>query len=154
MVSFFNTSTDIDELFDFDETIPHISVESEATPSQCVKSPLFAPPLSPFRPRSMEKYNLPGGDEDPFDDSSVVPTETTSTLSSPQLSSSMPIAITPPSRSFLAAGLGLDEDEDDGTMQGLIRRISLKNTRSGPGSFAEQRMLWDIPGDHYRSLPS
>jgi hypothetical protein len=105
----------------------------------------------------MEKYNLPGDeehfDEDPFDELRNLPTNGTSPkeILSPA-SSSRPIAITPPSRSFVKTGLGLEDDSDDGGMQGLIN--SLKNTRSGPGSFAEQRMLWDIPGDHYRSVPS
>src|SRR5271170_558369 len=153
-----------DEMFDFDETIPGGAVESDTTgsrsssspdsPVQPVRSPLFAPPLSPFRRRSMEKYHLPD-DEDPFDDPSLytksngVQTEEKAPEDElPALASSRPIAITPPSRSFLAEGLGVDEEEDEGGLKGLIERISLKNTRSGPrASFADQKMLWDIPGD-------
>ena len=160
-----------DEMFDFDETIPSVAVESDSTgsrsssspdsPVQPVRSPLFAPPLSPFRRRSMEKYHLPD-DDDPFDDPSlyqksnaVQKEEKTPEDELPALASSRPIAITPPSRSFLAEGLGVDEDEDEGGIKGLIERISLKNTRSGPrASFADQKMLWDIPGDYYRSVTS
>ena len=158
-------------MFDFDETIPGISLESDTTgsptasqassPTQPTRSPLFAPPLSPFRRRSVEKYNLPGDDDDPFDDRPNFPRKANGVqIKDPEedlsvLSSSKPIAITPPSRSFLAEGLGVDEDEDEGGMKGLIERISLKNTHSGPkSSFADQRMLWDIPGDYYRSIPS
>lgn len=159
-----------DEMFDFDETIPGVAVESDSTgsrsssspdsPVQPVRSPLFAPPLSPFRRRSIEKYDLPD-DEDPFDDPSHgtkangVQREEKIHEELPALSSSRPIAITPPSRSFLAEGLGVDEEEDEGGIKGLIERISLKNTRSGPrASFADQKMLWDIPGDYYRSVTS
>ena len=131
-----------------------------SSPTQPTRSPLFAPPLSPFRRRSVEKYDLPG-DDDPFDDRPTFPTKANGVQSKdPEedltvLSSSKPIAITPPSRSFLEEGLGVDEDEDEGGMKGLIERISLKNTRSGlKSSFADQRMLWDIPGDYYRSVPS
>src|SRR5271170_8409291 len=71
-----------DEMFDFDETIPGGAVESDTTgsrsssspdsPVQPVRSPLFAPPLSPFRRRSIEKYDLPGGEEDYFDEPPIV----------------------------------------------------------------------------------
>lgn len=132
-----------------------------SSPTQPTRSPDFQPPLSPFRRRSVEKYHLPGDDDDPFDDVSNFPTKTNGVqIQNPEedlsvLSSSKPIAITPPPRSFLAEGLGVDEDEDEGGMKGLIERISLKNTRTGLKSgFADQRMLWDIPGDYYRSVPS
>jgi hypothetical protein len=153
----------LDELFDFDETIPSVAIDPQiplsnpiSPSSQPVKSPLFAPPLSPFRRRSIEKYTLPDeeeyeDDEDLFD--GAVATEP----SPPEISSSYskPIAITPPSRSFLADGLGVDEDDEDGGMKGLIERISLKNNQTkGKKRFSEQRMLWDIPGDFYRSVPS
>jgi hypothetical protein len=147
-----------------------VEVDSELTipdssfpllPSQPVRSPLFVPPLSPFRRRSVEKYDLPDDEEEYFDEPPDPP-DSNDTHQSPEeedelpaLSSSKPIAITPPSRSFLAAGLGLDESEDDGGMKGLIERISLKNTRSGTkNSFADQKALWDIPGDYYRSVTS
>lgn len=137
-------------------------VSSQASPpAQSGRSPLFAPPLSPFRRRSVEKYDLPGDNDEPFDDLSDFPTKPNGVLiQDPKedlsiLPSSKPIAITPPTRSFLPEGIGTDEDEDEGGMKGLIERISLKNTRSGPkSSFADQRMLWDIPGDYYRSVPS
>ena len=156
----------VDELFDFDETIPNIRLELDitgpwestqaASPTQPVRSPLFAPPLSPFRRRSIEKYDLPGDDNDPYDDSSNIPSiingiQFKDEKDLPLLTSSKPIAITPPPRSFLAKRYGVDEDEDEGGMKGLIERISLKNTRSS--DFADQRMLWDIPGDYYRSVP-
>lgn len=156
---------EIDELFDFDETIPTLA-DSESTtdkssqplpPNQVSRSPVFKPPLSPFRRRSVKKYDLPGDDEDPFDDPANVPKFDTSEAVEDQLSSSSskPIAITPPSRSFLVEGLGLDEEEDEGGMKELIERISLKSTQTGPKtSFADQRALWDIPGDYYRSVPS
>ena len=157
----------IDELFDFDETIPTSAAELESTPSrsssqssypnQSSGSPPFGPPLSPFRRRTIEKYHLPGDEDDVFEEPSNLPKSNgvdheDDVLSS---SSSKPIAITPPSKSFLAEGLGVEEDDDEGGMKGLIERISLKNTRSGlKTSFADQRMLWDIPGDYYRSVPS
>jgi hypothetical protein len=132
-----------------------------SSPTQSARSPVFAPPLSPFRRRSVEKYDLPGDNDDPLDDPSDFPTKTKGfIIQGPKedlsgLSSSKPIAITPPSRSFLPEGIGADEDEDEGGMKGLIERISLKNSHSGPkSSFADQRMLWDIPGDYYRSVPS
>jgi len=158
-------------MFDFDETIPSVAVESDTTgsqsssspasPVQPVRSPLFAPPLSPFRRRSVEKYDLPD-DDDPFDDPSLLPAKANGVRKDkdpedelPALASSRPIAITPPSRSFLAEGLGVDEEDDEGGIKGLIERISLKNTRSGSrASFADQKMLWDIPGDYYRSVTS
>lgn len=162
----------VDEMFDFDETIPSVAVEydttgsrsssSPASPIQPVRSPLFAPPLSPFRRRSVEKYDLQD-DDDPFDDRSLYPTNKVNGIEKgkepedelPALSSSRPIAITPPSRSFLAEGLGVDEEDDEGGIKGLIERISLKNTRSGSrASYADQKMLWDIPGDYYRSVTS
>jgi hypothetical protein len=160
--------TNKDELFDFDETIPNISIENpnsiptSSIPAQ-IRSPLFAPPLSPFRPRSIEKYLLPSSpteEENPLDNPALENGGTKTGRESPFSSSvlsesySKPIAITPPSRSFLKEGLGLEDDCDEGGMKGLIERISLKNTRSGRGRFGEQRMLWDIPGDHYRSVPS
>jgi len=109
----------------------------------------------------MEKYHLPDY-EDPFyypslyqKSNAVQKEEKPPEDELPALASSRPIAITPPSRSFLAEGLGVDEDEDEGGIKGLIERISLKNTRSGPrASFADQKMLWDIPGDYYRSVTS
>lgn len=132
-----------------------------SSPTQSTRSPVFQPPLSPFRRRSVEKYHLAGDDDDPFDDVSNFPTKTNGVqIPNPEedlsiLSPSKPIAITPPPRTFLAEGLGVDEDEDEGGMKGLIERISLKNTRAGlKSSFADQRMLWDIPGDYYRSVPS
>ena len=157
----------VDELFDFDETIPSIGLEldvnglrevSQASPpAQPARSPIFNPPLSPFRRRSIEKYDLPGDDNDPFDELLNIPTKTNGVPFKhdlPVLPSSKPIAITPPPRSFLAKHLGVDEDEDEGGMKGLIERISLQNTRSGlKSSFSDQRMLWDIPGDYYRSVP-
>ena len=161
-----------DEIFDFDETIPTVGLESDTTgsrsssspasPVQLVHSPLFALPPSPFRRRSVEKYDLPD-DEDPLDNPSFTATKANGIQTEakgpedelPSLSSSRPIAITPPSRSFLAEGIGVDEEEDEGGIKGLIERISLKNTRSGPkASFADQKMLWDIPGDFYRSVTS
>jgi hypothetical protein len=49
----------------------------------------------------------------------------------------------------------IEEDEDEGGMQAHIERMSLKNTRSASqGNFEDPRMLWDIPGDYYRSVPS
>jgi hypothetical protein len=160
-------SLTIDELFDFDETIPGVTLEAESTvsplqlSSAAVRSPVFDPPLSPFRRRSIEKYDLPGGNEDPFDEPSTHFMKPNSVQTNdlqdalPPLSSSKPIAITPPSRSFLADGLGIDDDDDEGGMKGLIERISLQNTRRGSrSSFADQRMLWDIPGDFYRSVPT
>lgn len=50
----------------------------------------------------------------------------------------------------------MEDEEDEGGMKGLIERISLKNTQSGRNkiSFADQKLLWDIPGDYYRSVPS
>jgi hypothetical protein len=157
----------VDELFDFDETIPSIGLELDmngvkelsqaSSPGQTARSPLFVPPLSPFRRRSIEKYDLPGDDNDPFDELLNIPSRTNGVQFKddlPSLSSSKPIAITPPPRSLLAKHLGVDEDEDEGGMKGLIERISLKNTRSGlKSSFSDQRMLWDIPGDYYRSVP-
>jgi hypothetical protein len=157
----------IDELFDFDETIPSIALESDTTssssvspsPTQPVRSPLFAPPLSPFRRRSVEKYDLPGDEEEEEDDDyfEEIPSKPNGVapIITDNLSSSKPIAITPPSRSFLSEGLGVDDDEDEGGMKGLIERISLKNTQSGrKSSFADQTLLWDIPGDYYRSVPT
>lgn len=162
----------LDEVFDFDETIPVIETDSDhqdSSPSpssltQPVRSPLFAPPLSPFRRRSIEKYDLSGGeDEDPFDDpqnqsaiaNGITVKQDERTEDVPLSSSSKPIAITPPSRSFLAKGLGMEEDDDDRGMEGLIERVSLKNTRSGrKGDFADQKLLSDIPGDYYRSITS
>jgi hypothetical protein len=158
----------IDVLFDFDETIPGISLESDTTtssqgssPAPPVRSPLFAPPLSPFRRRSVEKYDLPeedDDDEDPFDN---IPTKHSNGVrfKEPEdlfpSSYSKPIAITPPSRSFLSERMHIEEDEDEGGMQGHIQRMSLKNTRSASqGNFEDPRMLWDIPGDYYRSVPS
>lgn len=129
------------------------------SPTEAVRSPLFAPPLSPFRRRSIEKYRLPGDDDDDNDQDhleqvsinpNVVP------IITDELSSSKPIAITPPSRSFLSEGMGIDDDDDEGGMRGLIERISLKNTQSGRNNskYADQTLLWDIPGDYYRSVPS
>lgn len=129
-------------------------------PAPPIHSPLFAPPLSPFRRRSVEKYDLPDDEEeDPFDSLSLVRQSNGVRFKDPEelvpLASSKPIAITPPSRSFLAEGLGVEEDEDDDGVKSLIERISLKNRRNGSkGGFADQRMLWDIPGDFYRSVPS
>jgi hypothetical protein len=112
---------------------------------------ILHPPLNQLKAHSSHLHYLPyDEDEDPFN---TVETDPTPELSS---SYSKPIAITPPSRSFLAEGLGLDDDdgEEDG-IQGLIERISLRNTQSrGKARLAEQRMLWDIPGDFYRSVPS
>lgn len=159
----------LDVLFDFDESIPGIPLESDVTePSishssssaQPVRSPSCTLPLSRFRRRSVEKYELPGGDEDPVDPPNI-PSKLNGFQTEDAVgdnlstSSSKPIAITPPPRSFLAKGLGIDEDEDEGGMKGHIERISLKNTRRGSISgFADQGMLWDIPGDYYRSVPS
>jgi hypothetical protein len=122
------------------------------SPTQPVRSPLFAPPLSPFRRRSVEKYHLPGDDdEDPFEEIPVKPNG----VITDELSSSKPIAITPPSRSFLSEGLGVEDEDEVGGMKELIERISLKNTQSGKkSSFAEKTLLWDIPGDYYRSVRS
>jgi hypothetical protein len=111
----------------------------------------------------MEKYELPGDeDDDPFDDIIIqhpirngLDRKGTGDADLPPLSSSKPIAITPPSRSFLAEGLGFEEDDDDRGMEGLIKRVSLKNTRSGlKADLADQKLLWDIPGDYYRSITS
>jgi len=125
-----------------------------SSPAPPIHSPLF----TPFRRRSIEKYDLPGGDgEDPFDDHSIIkrPNGVNESEELPPSSFSKPIAITPPSRSFLSEGLGVDEDDDEGGMKGLIERISLKKTRSlSKGHLEDQRMLWDIPGDYYRSVPS
>jgi len=130
-----------------------------SSPAPPIHSPLFAPPLSPFRRRSVEKYDLPGGDEDLFNDPSIIKQPNGVRLDESEelapSSFSKPIAITPPSRSFLSEGLGVDEDDDEGGMKGLIERISLKKTRTlSNGHLEDQRMLWDIPGDYYRSVPS
>ena len=184
-----------DELFDFDETIPgpldytppissipFPSTGNSLPSSEPLKSPLFAPPLSPFRRRSVEKYHLPGEDDaDPFDEvpisshtkthtngfsrTSPPTSDSTDYANKPDteqeelLSSSLgtkAIAITPPSKSFLNEGLGIDTDEEDEDgIRGLVERISLKNTKSGSlGNYNDARMLWDIPGDYYRSVPS
>ena len=105
-------------------------------------------------PRTVEKYDLPGGnDEDPFEEIPVSPNGVP--IITDELSASKPIAITPPSRSFLSEGLGADDEDEVGGMKELIERISLKNTRSGKkSSFADQTLLWDIPGDFYRSVRS
>ena len=48
-----------------------------------------------------------------------------------------------------------EEDEDGAGIKGLVERMLLKTTRSGSHiEFADERLLWDIPGDFYRSLPS
>ena len=159
--------TAIDVLFDFDETIPGISLESDtptssqgSSPAPPIRSPLFAPPLSPFRRRSVEKYDLPEEEDDdeyPFD--SLPKHSNGVRFKEPEglfpSSYSKPIAITPPSRSFLSDRLRADDDDDEGGMQGHIERMSLKNTRSASnGNFEDPSMLWDIPGDYYRSVPS
>jgi hypothetical protein len=143
-----------------DVTAPRSPSQSSSS-TQSVRSPSFAPPLSPFRRRSVEKYKLPSGDEDPLDASNIpsklngFQVEDDIGDNSSTSSSTKAIAITPPPRSFLSEGLGVDEDEDEGGMKGHIERMSLKNTRSGPKrGFADQKMLWDIPGDYYRSVPS
>jgi len=129
----------------------------------------------------MEKYRLPGEDDsDPFDEvpisthpkghtngisrSSPPTSDSTDDANKPEreedlISSSLgtkAIAITPPSKSFLNEGLGIDsEEEEEGGIRELVERISLKNTKSGSlGNFNDARMLWDIPGDYYRSVPS
>jgi len=102
----------------------------------------------------VEKYYLPGGDdEDPFEEIPVTPNGVP--IITDELSSSKPIAITPPSRSFLSEGLGADDEDEVGGMKELIERISLKYTQSGnKSSFADQTLLWDITGDFYRSVRS
>jgi hypothetical protein len=157
----------LDVLFDFDETIPGISLESDTTassqgssPAPPVRSPLFAPPLSPFRRRSVEKYDLSEEEDDEEDPFENIPRHSNGVrFKEPEglfpSSYSKPIAITPPSRSFLSEHMRVDEDEDEGGMQAHIERMSLKNTRSASqGNFEDPRMLWDIPGDYYRSVPS
>ena len=143
-----------------DTTVSQSSSSQGSSPAPPVHSPLFAPPLSPFRRRSVEKYDLPDDDEEgPFDDPRTInqPNGVRFKESDelPPSSFSKPIAITPPSRSFLSEGLGVDEEDDEGGIKGLIERISLKNTQSlSKGRLEDQRMLWDIPGDYYRSVPS
>jgi hypothetical protein len=155
----------VDELFDFDETIPtpepaFSQKPHSSTPSVAVDQRTMAAPVTRFRRRSVEKYQLPE-EEDVIDEqttsrptSNRVQNRGTAIPHAWSVSSSKPIAITPPARSFLdGLGIGDDEDVEMPTMKGYIERSSLKNARSLKSNYMETR-LWDIPGDYYRSVPS
>jgi hypothetical protein len=159
----------IDELFDFDETIPTLEEpESHSIPlpsiEQPIQSPRFAPPLSPFRRRSVEKYDLhdlPTNDSSHLSHANGVNIVRKSEREDqyPELGSSKPIAITPPPRSYIgvtpprhshiAHGLGIDDESEEEGMKEFIGKLHGKGSES-----YEESLLWDIPGDYYRSLSS